>query len=265
MTYDEDVHVAASCIFVLFVGCSGPQTTVQASPPASNHTETISETIALADTIYRTSRQQSKLLHARNALRAAIDAHDHPYELLWRLARNNVHLVLIDKRHAAQWAEEGRSSDEQASQKEPKRVEGLLYQAICTSLLAQERPSDSQPLIKATMQHAKRAIVIDRSYGEGAALRLLGGLLIYAPAWPTSVGDLEEGIEVLEALLVQYSHDPIGTFLLAEAYRKADQTNDAKRLYERVLSFRARGLWRIEGPPYRKRARQALKDLERVP
>jgi len=250
---------------VLLVGCSGPQPSVAASPPPSNSPRTIGETIELADTIYRTSRKRSKLLHARNALRAAIEAHDHPYELLWRLARNNVHLVLTDKQQAAQWAEEGRNSGARATQKEPNRVEGLLYEAICTSLLAQERPSDSQPLIKAAMQHAKRAIVIDRSYGDGAALRLLGGLLIYAPAWPTSVGDLEEGIEVLEALLAQRSHDPIGTFLLAEAYRKADQTNDAKRLYKRVLSFAPKGLWRIEGPPYRKRARQALNDLKRAP
>jgi len=232
------------------------------SNPGSVPSEALIETV---DRTHRTTRAPAELREAWDTLRPARDAKPPNTAFLWRLSRLAMVLALHDSRSNAQWAQEGIEAAQLVVTHAPNAVQGHLYAGICKSLLAKHQPSNSQTLSQEAFQHAKKAVQLDAAFNRGATRRLLGGLLIYAPAWPTSVGDLDEGLEVLEALAKEFPQQPVNTFLLAEAYRKADLTKDAIREYKRVLSFPPKSLWKLDGPPYRKRARQALRDLKRMP
>jgi tetratricopeptide (TPR) repeat protein len=219
----------------------------------------------LADTAYETTRKVSALVRARSALKKADSLRPNDYETLWRLARLDAVLALFDRKNAGLWAKDGWHAGTKARALKPGRVEGQLYYALCTTLRARDNPGDSQALIKEALAAAQLARKIDSDFGGGEPDRLVGGIYIYAPSWPTGVGDLDEGIEILEQLVKRHPKQPIGVFLLADAYRRVGQNPDAVRLFKRVLSFPPKGLWHLEARRYRGRARQALTDLRRGP
>lgn len=251
-------------VLLLLGGCPGLQPPGDL-PSVPYHTlpGTAAELRQAADHIFHTSRKIDELVRARTALKKAeYLAPDH-YGTLWRLARINGVLARIDDRFGESWAQEGRDAADAARRLRPARVEGHLQYAICTGFLARYRPSQAERLSKELISAAELANKADPDYNGGEARRLLGAIYIYAPPWPSGVGDLDEAIDVLEALVKDHPRDPLNLYYLAEAYRHAEQPRDAVRLYRRVRRFPPRGLWRLEGPRYRARAREYITLLRR--
>lgn len=223
----------------------------------------VAELHRLADHTYETSRAEKALVRARSALRKADYLKPKHFETLWRLARIDGVLARLAREFGQDWAGEGIGAAEQAAALEPKRPEGHLYLAVCTGLLAKHQPRQAGELMKSVIAAAERSAKIDPRFATGEARRVLGAIYIYAPPWPSGVGDLDEAIDVLEQLAKDFPKEPMNLFYLAEAYRKADQRSDAIRLYRRVRRFKPRGIWRVEGPEYRQRAKQFIIRLKR--
>ena len=219
--------------------------------------------ISFSDRIIRRTRRVPELVRARTALRKAQDRWPGDFHVLWRLARVDGLLTEADPKHAGEWAVEGYNAAVRARTQGPDRVQGHLYYAVLCAYLARQRPRDAGKLTQEVLLAARKADDIDSSYGGGMARRLLGAIYIYAPAWPNGVGDLDEAIEVLEAVHKDFPEHPLNVYYLAEAYRRAEQIGDALRLYKKVLTFPKRGRWALEGRIYRQKTRQAIADLTR--
>lgn len=217
---------------------------------------------SLADQVHRTSRQVDELVRARTALKKAEYLSANEYETLWRLARVDGVLARLEETHAKLWALEGRAAGEKARQAAPDRVEGHLYYAICTGHLARHEPARAESLSQKLIEGAQAANKADPKFAHGEARRVLGAIYIYAPAWPSGVGDLDEAIEVLEAVYKDFPTEPLNAYYLAEAYRRTEQHRRAYALYKAVRKTPPKGIWRLEGPPYRKLARRYMLELK---
>ena len=225
----------------------------------------VAELHQLADYAFHTSRRLPNLVRARTALRKADYIQHDNFDTQWRLARIDSVLAQVDDRNGDEWAFEGRRAAELAIRLRPRRVEGHLYAAICTALEAKFHPSDADKLTGKVIKYAEAADKIDGSFDDGGARRVLGAVYLYSPAWPRGVGELDEAIEVLEDLHKRHPKRAINVWFLAEAYRRADQQRDAIRLYKRLLKFKRRGQWGLEGRPYRSKAKAFIRQLTRAP
>lgn len=264
MAYDLDVRAALLIPLVwCAAGCSGwLPPGVLPSVPYHTLPSAIDELHDLADHVHSSSRKISDLVRARTALKKA-ERDGGGYETHWRLARVDGILARLDPENGEAWAGEGRTAGARAITLAPTRVEGHLYYAICLGMAARYRPGDADRLSKALISEAQRATDIDPQYAGGQARRVMGAVYIYAPPWPTGVGDLDEAFDLLEALYTERPDEALNSFYLAEACRMAGENDRALRLYRRVLKYPKRGIWGIEGRPWRREARQHIRRLRR--
>ena len=100
--------------------------------------------------------------------------------------------------------------------------------------MAQVSPTKGLVLIKKMLKGAQRVEALDKKFDHSAGARLLGGIYLKAPAWPTSVGDSELAVEHLQRAVETSSEWPENKLLLAEAYYEEDQIDEAKSLLEDV-------------------------------
>jgi tetratricopeptide (TPR) repeat protein len=215
----------------------------------------------LADRVHHTSRRVHDLVRARTALKKAELLDPDDFGTAWRLGRVNGVLARMDEDNTVAWAREGLAAAALARSARPKRVEGHLYFAISAGMLAKSQPMEADKLMKGIVESATKAIACDPDYEAGEARRVLGAIYLYAPAWPGGVGDLDLAYEVLTDVVKDHPDDPRNLFYLAEAQRRQEERREALDLYKRVLAAPRRGMWALEGPPYRTEARQRVKDL----
>jgi tetratricopeptide (TPR) repeat protein len=101
----------------------------------------------------------------------------------------------------------------------------------------------------------ERAVSLDPAYDSGAPLRALGTLLVKAPPWPTGVGDVDEGIEILEQAVELFPGHPANHFYLAEALAAEGRKDDAARAYDRVAKLCSEPRWGAVCDRYKPKAR----------
>lgn len=225
--------------------------------------DSIKRLIRIADHTHLKSRNTSKLIKARTALKKALEKRPNSYGVLWRLARVSSVLSLRDKKHAAGWARECYEAAIAAKKVNPARVEGFYFAASCSGLRAQHEPGRASKLLEELIEHAEQAHELSPKYDKGGPRRTLGIVYTLAPPWPSGVGDLDEAIELLEEVQKEFPKEPLNAFYLGEAYRKAEQYGKARGLYKRAYRLGKKGLFGPEGSYYRKRIESALYQLRR--
>jgi hypothetical protein len=264
-TYDARVRVICIGMLALMLhGCPAifPHGELPAVP-FHELPQGVSALHEMADRAVSTTREVDVLVRARTAMLKAADAEPYNYGTAWRLARISSILARLDVRRGRLWAEECHRAGKTASELGPDRVEGHVYLAICSALMAKHHPSQADPLSRAVIEEANKANEINDAYGRGEARRLLGALYMYAPAWPTGVGDLDEALDVLRDVMGDFPYEPLNVFYMAEALRRANYREDALLGYRLVLKFPRKGEWALEGRTYRDQARSHIQALTR--
>ncbi len=223
---------------------------------------TVIELYNVADRVHATSRRTKELIRARTALKKVDLRESGRFGTAWRLARVDSVLARVDTERAFDWAQEGLAAAEKARSLRPGKVYGHLYYAACAGLLAKSRPTEADKLMNSVVEAASKAAAIDPGYEGGEPRRVLGAIYLYAPSWPSGVGDLDEAIGILEGVAHDHPQDPRNLFYLAEAYRRADDRPKAVSLYRKMLEAPRAGIWAVEGPSYRAEAKSHLRVLD---
>lgn len=162
------------------------------------------------------------------------------------------------------WAKRGQELAKRLIDYASNRVEGYYYYAVFTGLLVQAEPVGGLSIVPEIKEYAERAIKIDKSFDDGGPLRLLGMLYIKAPPWPTSIGDVDLGIELLEEA-VNISSYPLNKLFLAEAYiHQGEGIEKAKMLLREVLEAPPVGRWKYTGKRWRNYAKRLLYNLRNI-
>jgi tetratricopeptide (TPR) repeat protein len=203
------------------------------------------------------SQNAAEYDRALAALEAALEKNKYDYDLLWRAARACflVTEYVQDPKQVYAYGEAGRSFGERATKEQPKRVEGYYYLALDTSKMADAKKN--LRLLTPAMTAAETALKIDPTFDEAGPLRFLGKAYITAPAWPTSVGSPEKGVEMLEKA-VSLAPVPINRLFLGEAYFHEEEYGKARTALEQALSEGKGKLherWQKEGEDYLRRVK----------
>jgi hypothetical protein len=92
----------------------------------------------------------------------------------------------------------------------------------------------------------EEVITLDEGLDEGGALRTLGLLYLRAPPWPTSVGDEEAALELLERAVSHHGDHPLNHLFYAEALLVDERVGEAKAALARFrqLNVAERFYWR---------------------
>jgi hypothetical protein len=122
-------------------------------------------------------------------------------------------------------------------------VEGHYYEAVFIGLRARQKSVPKALLLLPGMaERGRRAMEIDETYDDAGPLRLMGTLLVTAPPWPASVGDTDEGLELLWRA-VEVSDYPRNRLLLVEALIEDDELEAGCRELEPLLNGEINGRW----------------------
>jgi tetratricopeptide (TPR) repeat protein len=191
------------------------------------------------------------------ALEQALEKNKYDYDLLWRAARACflVTEYAQDPKQVYAYGEAGRTFGERATKEQPKRVEGFYYLALDLSKMADAKKN--LRLLNPAMAAAETAMKIDPAFDEAGPLRFLGKAYITAPAWPTSVGSPDKGVEMLQKA-VSLAPVPINRLFLGEAYFHEEEYGKAKAALEQALSEGKGKLherWQKEGEDYLRRVK----------
>jgi len=107
-------------------------------------------------------------------------------------------------------------------------VSAPFYAALCMGARAQAVHMEGLALIKKMIPLGQLAVQRDPAAHHGGPHRLLGGIYLWAPSWPTSVGDPDEAIMHLEKAAELGPNWPENHLILAQAYYSDDRVEDAK-------------------------------------
>lgn len=256
----------AAVLGVALAGCSlmprGPRLHLERERLPSN----VPELIAMADRGVERSRSVRVLGRAAAAMERALELAPDDFEVLWRAARGFTLLaetIASNPDLARRLARQAEELAERAIAVTPERPEGHYWAAASAGLNAMHQLAPGRATQEAVEKPARHLAETHPDFMEGGGLRILGALLVKAPSWPAGVGDVDEGLELLEAAVRKHPTNPLNHLFLGQAYAKVGRRREATAQLRHVLAAPAEGEWRLIARPYRQEARQLLRDLGR--
>ena len=80
-----------------------------------------------------------------------------------------------------------------------RQAEAYYYAALCMGARVRARQLEGLDLVPRMEKAGQAALAADPKIAQAGPHRLLGGIYLWAPAWPASIGDLDLAIEHLQA------------------------------------------------------------------
>lgn len=243
--------VALSIIFavVLLIGCGGPAGRGIRASRHRNKTNpqlevTAVELIATGDRLAIEGADQAELIRALEAYERAEELTGRTIDSLISRARTIFFIAEPREDSAAmEWVETGELLSQEIAESAPERVEGPYYEALFIGLKARQKSVPKALLMLPRMaSRGRRAMEIDETFDDAGPLRLMGTLLVTAPPWPASVGDIEEGLKLLWRA-VELSDYPRNRLLLAQALIDDDETEEGCRELVPLLTGPLNARW----------------------
>jgi tetratricopeptide (TPR) repeat protein len=256
-------------------GCFVSSWSSETTPPpreikAKDLPDDIPGLIALSDTKIEASFSVQDLSIAVQALEKAqrlMEEQESPITLV------DVHVRMVkacfligeketDTDQKMAWIKKGIALGELVQKESPKRVEGYYYQAVLKGRHAEQGGGLSAFVEAREVEElGLKSVEIDASYEEGAPLRLMAMLYAKAPSWPTSVGDVDLGLEYAQKAL-DISDYPLNHFIMAEVLIQAEEFEDARKELKKVLSAPNKGKWAKESAHWRTQAELLLRRVD---
>jgi len=218
--------------FVLSVSAcastQSPEPKTTHAPPSSLPIEN-QELVTLIDTIAKDGPGGDQHQRALQAAQALHQNSSDPTQAHWRVARAIFYLVQaqptrLDESLSKKCLKHGA----QAAALKPS-VTAYLYNALCMGVRAKFAPTEGLGLVKEMLAEAEKVHAENPRFDHAAGARLMGGIYLKAPSWPTSIGDGEMAIEYLEKAVSIAPDWPENKLLLAEAYYEEDRNEEALR------------------------------------
>jgi tetratricopeptide (TPR) repeat protein len=200
------------------------------------------------------------------ALERAQGAGVDPKELAWRSAR--AHAWLVEELEADEdrlrHAEAGVAAGQEAVRLDPGRVEAQYYLGLSKAEYVNVKKDKARAELPGLVTIAKEAVRLDEKYDEGGPLRLLGSVYAQAPEPPISVGDHQEGIELLQRAVKLAGGHPENHLLLGDALRVDKQMAAAEREYGIVLGMPFSEAYGRRLPRWQAQAQQGLSKIRNL-
>jgi tetratricopeptide (TPR) repeat protein len=202
---------------------------------------------------------------AQQALALYEELPSRPPALLTQLARTCFILGdLAPKNQRAGYYEKGLAYAERLIKEQPGGVAGHYWKALNLSGLA-DVGSQIQgfKLLPKIMEELKRVLVLDETYDQAGAHRVLGRIYFKAPSWPISVGDKKKSLRHLETAVRLAPNHSTNHLYLAETLLDQGKKAQARPELEKVLPDGQNGLHPQALKEDRQEARRLLEEMKK--
>lgn len=190
--------------------------------------EQYDELLTLTDVLYSEEGPPQKLRSAAGAACKAYGINPLEPEAAYHMAR--ICFWLRDRGEQTPWLDEdcvdfGRL----AAEAQPDHAPYQYVYALNLGLHLREASiAQAVTKVSALIETLERVIALDESLDQGGALRTLGLLYLRAPAWPTSVGDIDKALELLETAVERFPEHPLNHLFMAEALIEDERYAEAQ-------------------------------------
>ena len=123
-----------------------------------------------------------------------------------------------------------------ARELQPDRVEGHYWYALTVGLLADADRAYGLKAVSEMDQALRRAMALDERYDYAGPVRVLGILLLRAPAPPVSMGSSRKGLRLLQHAVELFPNYPENMLYLAEAFRDNKRNLEAREVLNKVMN-----------------------------
>lgn len=183
--------------------------------------------------------------------------------LLVRLARTCFVLgALAPDASRTGYYEKGLTYAEKLLAQQPDGVAGHYWKALNLSGLADVNRLRGFKLLPQIMDELERSLVLDETYDQAGAHRVLGRIYFEAPGWPVSVGNREKSLEQLTAAVRLAPDNSTNHLYLAETLLAMRRKPQAREELEKVLQARRHAISPQDLEEDHREARGLLKKLE---
>jgi tetratricopeptide (TPR) repeat protein len=222
--------------------------------------------IVEADKVWAARIEPANVQKALDFLQESLKLAPHNTQALWRAARASYWLaeqagLAKDEKKQFSLAEIGASYAKHAIFVDTESAEGNYFLALNFAMQADAAKTKGLAMIKPMLDALKRANELNEQLDYAGPRRVMGQIYLEAPPWPTSVGDPEQAMELLEDAIEDHPNYPENHLVLAEAAIKLRQHNKARKQLERVLAAQPAPDWTAELPRWQKKAQELLKKL----
>ena len=171
---------------------------------------------------------------------------------------------LAPKDQRASYYEKGLAYAERLLKEQPRGVAGHYWKALNLSGLA-DVGSQIQgfKLLPKIMEELKRVLVLDETYDQAGAHRVLGRIYFEAPSWPISVGDKKKSLQHLETAVRLAPNHSTNHLYLAETLLAQGKKDQARPELEKVLQEGQNGLHPQALREDRREARRLLAEMKK--
>jgi tetratricopeptide (TPR) repeat protein len=157
--------------------------------------------------------------------------------------------------------EKGRSYANLLIKEQPLRVEGYYWLALnLCGLASVSRAQVGLTLLPRIVELLETSLLINRSYDQAGAHRVLGRIYFKAPCWPLSVGDYQESLRHLALAVKIAPKNSTNHLFYAETLYCMGKRAEAQRELEKVLTVPQHALWPKGLEDDRQRAQELIKE-----
>lgn len=194
-------------------------------------------------------------LRCVNAILAQDPAHE---GAAWRAARALYFLSEAEPQKAMRAELSGRCMDAaHVAMTSGQSAAGHYWGGLCMGARAQAKSMEAMELLPKMVEVGRTAVALDPNIEHGGPHRLLGGIFLRAPAWPTSVGDIDEALTHLEEAVKVDSSWPENHLMYAEALAADERFEEAAAELSTAQTL-------MKAPEMARWAEHWKEDLERV-
>lgn len=146
----------------------------------------------------------------------------------------------------------------------PKEPSGHYGWAVLTGRHMKDERLPDVGVVKKLKAAAEKSVDLDESYRHGAAFRYLGELYAKAPAWPVSIGDMDEAVFHFREAVRVAPNWPKNRLALAEALASEGEADEARaqiQQLDRLLAQENPKWCDYEAWSMRQRRERVLKSL----
>jgi len=197
--------------------------------------------IATADSLYQQRADLGKAQQGVQVLHDVIAEDGNNFDAWWRLARleNFIGRQQDDRnsdKDAMRFFQSGVDAGRRAVSLQPNRVEGHFWLGANYGLLAEQQGWIKGLRLIDTVRAEMQAVIrLDPNYEQAAGQRTLARLYYRAPFFKG--GDKQRSIQLLKDCLQRFPADSFSLLYLGDDYLAVGRRDEARQLFEKVLSL----------------------------
>ena len=225
---------------LLLAGCESVRDigVAPASPAAALSPAEAQKLFSTGQALYaRQPRTLPQVTAAAQQLAEAAAILPNDYAIQWAAAEAWEFVADNEPRHAERIAaaKRGITLARLARELQPDRVEGHYWYALNVGLLADADRAYGLKAVTEMELALRRAMELDERYDYAGPVRVLGVLLLRAPAPPVSIGSARKGLRLLQHAVELFPDYPENMLYLAEAFRDNKRNAEARELLQKVI------------------------------